>query len=896
MQARKYPFDETLYPECARGHDYALDVVSKKIRASKYVIGACERYLRDVVDTSKEWYFEPRAAEKYLRLVQKFDHVNGNWKTPKVRYEPWQCWVWMNIMGFLVRKTKFRRFRVAHVEIARGNGKALCLDTDIPTPDRGLVKFGTLNVGDLVYGSDGTICRITGKNEVHRPKAYRVTFSDGTWVDCSSNHLWVTSDRNERRRKTKSVKTTQKIFETLRAGKESNHSIEVAKPVSGSRTDCQLGYVLGYWLGDGHSSHGRFTAHIDQFEEIVSRFKSRKLDVKIRKVRGKAVSFTVPALTYWLKELGLLHNKHIPEKYFQAPESVRRELLRGLMDSDGTVSKEIGNFTFTNVNEKLARGTRRLIASLGYKATLRKKATHCQNGFVGQCFDVTFSTPNTRPSIFGIRAKEDKRTTRPQYYSNKRYIVDVEKIPKKDMFCIEVDSEDNTFLITDQYIPTHNSLMASQCALYLLCLDNPNGNQISTVATKKEQARIVLDAARAMADKNKSFKRSKGVAVLAHSIVHKESHSVIRALSAEASSLDGLNDVLAVCDELHAMRKDTFEVISSGMSKRSDSLTLCITTAGFNIDSIGYSQSGYAKKVCLGEVDDDQFFAAVYCLDNEDDWDKEECWIMANPNLDVSVPSESLRAKVKKALETPQDINNLKVKHMNVWISQADAYYDLNAWDACADTSLKLEQFIGKECKMGLDLANNVDLCSQGIIFRDKDGVYTIFDKSFIPEETVAKAKNSLYDQCAQTGHLLVTKGAAINYDDFREDVLKSSKLYKVTECGYDAWNATEMAQKLSDKIEMVKVQMNVANLSEPMKKLNSLMREGKLRHCGSPLFRWCLGNVVAKEDHNGNVYPRKPHIKLKIDPVIAVLIALALWLQDEMKESVYETRGVIIL
>jgi Phage terminase-like protein, large subunit len=101
------------------------------------------------------------------------------------------------------------------------------------------------------------------------------------------------------------------------------------------------------------------------------------------------------------------------------------------------------------------------------------------------------------------------------------------------------------------------------------------------------------------------------------------------------------------------------------------------------------------------------------------------------------------------------------------------------------------------------------------------------------------------------------------------------------------------MAQKLSGKIEMVKFAMNTANLSEPMKKLDSLMREGKIRHNGSPLLRWCLGNVVAKEDANSNVYPRKSHVRLKIDPIIAVLMALAMWIQDDSVDSIYSERGI---
>lgn len=555
-------FDKKKYPYVHKAHKYAEDVVAGNILASIYVVGACRRFLSDIEATDKEWFFDAPAAEKYLRSVQKFHHVIGLWKTKNVVYEPWQCFIKANIFGFKIRETGFPRFRIAHVEVARGNGK---------------------------------------------------------------------------------------------------------------------------------------------------------------------------------------------------------------------------------------------------------------------------------------------------------------------------------------------SLLASQAALYMLCLDKPNGNQISTVATKKEQARIVLDAARVMARKNVSFLKHTGVKVFAHTVVHEASNSMIRALSSETSGLDGLNDVLAICDELHAMKRETFDVIYSGMSKRSDSITLCITTAGTDMDSVGFSQSAYAKKVCLGEVQDDQFFAAVYCLEEKDDWADESVWIKANPNLGISVDIETMRAKVKKALVTPSDIPNIKIKHMNMWLSEAAAFYDQAKWDACADPTLKLEDFSRQPCRLGIDLASHVDLTSIALIFR-KEGTYYIFDRTYLPEGTAKEANNVLYDDCVAKGFLILTKGDAINYDFIREEAEKLAKDFRVVECAFDSWNATEMAQKLSGKIEMVKFAMNTANLSEPMKKLDVLMREGKIKHNGSPLLRWCLGNVVARLDHNDNVYPRKSHVRLKIDPVIAILMALAIWLQTDVKDSVYAERGLRVL
>ncbi len=555
-------FDPKVHPNVASGHQYALDVVSGNVIACKFVIGACQRYLRDVDEKGKGWYFDADAAEKYLRAVQKFNHVIGHWPTKNIVYEPWQKWVWMNIMGFKNVETGFRRFRFAHVEIARGNAK---------------------------------------------------------------------------------------------------------------------------------------------------------------------------------------------------------------------------------------------------------------------------------------------------------------------------------------------SAMASQAALYFLALDDPNGNQISTVATKKDQARIVLDSARLMARKNSSYLKHTGVKVLAHSLVHINSGSVVRSLASEHSGLDGLNDILAILDELHAMKQDTFEVITSGMSKRADSLTLCITTAGKDVHSIGCSQSAYAKKVATGEVTDEQFFGAVYCLDEGDDWEDEKNWIKPNPNLGVSVDITTLRAKVDKAAVSPADIANIKIKHMNMWIGEAQAFFDLKSWDECYDPTLKLEDFKGKQCRLGLDLASHIDITSRAATFRDK-GIYAFFDRSYLPEETILNEKNALYLECVERGYLISTPGAAINYEFIQDEAIAFSKEVRVIECLYDAWNATETAQKLANKIEMVKIAMNVANFSEPMKKLDALIRSKKIRHNGSPLVRWCLGNVVAKEDHNGNVFPRKSHTKLKIDPIIALLMSLAGWLQDEETESVYEERGIRLL
>jgi phage terminase large subunit-like protein len=438
------------------------------------------------------------------------------------------------------------------------------------------------------------------------------------------------------------------------------------------------------------------------------------------------------------------------------------------------------------------------------------------------------------------------------------------------------------------------STMASQAALYFVGLDKPLlGNQISCFATKADQARIVLDAARAMANKSPDYLKNTGVVVQQHKIVHDESFSFVRFMAADSNGMDGLNDLLSIMDELHAMDRSLFEVVSSGMSKRRDSLMLCITTAGFNTDGVGYDQSVYAKKVAEGSHLDDQMFAIVYTIDDGDDIYSEESWRKANPSYGHSVDPITFKAKAEKAKITPADIPNFKVKHLNVWISEAKAYYSLDHWDKCADPTLKLEDFKGQKCFAAIDLASKIDITSLAYIFK-KDEIYYLFDQSFIPEDRVKEVRSPLYDNCIASGHLIATPGEAIHYGRLRESFVAVSKTHKIMEAMYDPWNATSFAQDCKDdKIEMVEFRMNTSNLSEPTKNLDALIRQGKFRHNGSPLLRWCLGNVVCKEDNAGNVFPKKSNEKLKIDPIVATIMALARWMNEKEPESVYEKRGI---
>lgn len=426
------------------------------------------------------------------------------------------------------------------------------------------------------------------------------------------------------------------------------------------------------------------------------------------------------------------------------------------------------------------------------------------------------------------------------------------------------------------------STMASQASLYFLGLDpkSPRGNQIATAATKKDQARIVLDAARAMGMGCDDYSSRANVKIRAHDIVGLDAISKMRALSAEAQTLDGLNDVLAVTDELHSMKRDVYEVISSGMSKRKDSLLLSITTAGKDLSSVGYTESNYSKRLCLGEEEDDQRFSIIYTIDEDDDWTEEISWRKANPEYGMAVDPVTFAAKVKKAISTPADEANVKIKHLNIWVNEASAYYDKKIWDVGADLSLVIEAFSKRDVIMSVDKAQHLDLNSLVYLF-ERDNKFYMFDKTYCPEATIDKKDNDNYLKWVRDGYLIKTSGEVMNQKLIEDEILKDSKIYNIIQLGYDPYNAVELGQNLERaNINAVAFGMNVRNLSEPTKKLDEYMRNKKIFHNGSPLMSWCISNVVCKVDHNENVYPRKNNVKQKIDPVIALLMCIGIRLQ----------------
>ena len=424
------------------------------------------------------------------------------------------------------------------------------------------------------------------------------------------------------------------------------------------------------------------------------------------------------------------------------------------------------------------------------------------------------------------------------------------------------------------------STLSSAVALYMLAADHEGGAEVYSLATTRDQARIVFGDAQTMARRSPGFRTRFSVNVGAHNMHVLASGSKFEALSAEGSTLDGLNIHFGCVDELHAHKTRTvYDVVETGTGKRDNSLLWVITTAGSNRAGICYEVRTFVSKLLDGVFEDDTQFGIIYGLDDGDDWTSENALIKANPNWGISVRPEILGPLQAKAMQLPSAVNNFKTKHLNEWVNADTAWMDMRAWDACADTSLDIDNFIGQPCWIGLDLASKTDIAALILIFAHPEisDAYLTFGKYYLPEDTVHGAGNSQYSGWMRTGRLTVTPGNVIDFSWIEADLLDMASRFAIQAVAFDPFQATQLSTRmLGEGLPMIEVRPTVLNFSEPMKILEALVLQKKLTHDGDPVLTWMASNVVAHLDVKDNIYPRKERPENKIDGIVALIMALS--------------------
>ena len=448
------------------------------------------------------------------------------------------------------------------------------------------------------------------------------------------------------------------------------------------------------------------------------------------------------------------------------------------------------------------------------------------------------------------------------------------------------------------------SLLASAIALYLLVADMEPGAQVFSVATKRDQAKVVFNAAAKMVLKGplddvlevfggKPQSRTDVIACdeLGGSFV---------PLASDADTLDALNAHGVVADELHAWKdRHLWSVLTTSTGARRQSLIFAITTPGVGQSGVCWDIRLHATHVLEGTLPDDSLFAFIAEPDLEAAWDDPVTWQQGNPNLGISVKVDQLEAEAQRAKDIPAEQNAFRRYRCGQWTEQIDRAIPLDLWDACGGT-INPRILHGRVCYGGLDLASTTDLAAFALMFETWEAHpwHYLLTYPFLPGDGLEERERREMvplTKWRDEGHLIVTQGNEISYATIRDTIKKAGREFAIEEIGHDPWNATGIIQDLRevDGFTTVPVTQGVGGMSAPTKEFLHLLRSGRLRHGDQPVLRWGARNLALWEDTNANIKPSRKASGGRIDPVVAAIIATDRTMRHADSTSIYETRGL---
>ena len=818
-----------------------------------------------------------------------------------------------------------RRYRKAYIEIPKKNGKPLACDTPVPTP-RGWIRQRDLRVGDEVFGMDGVRCRVVAVSETMTGKeCFRVSFSDGTSIVAEKSHLWYTEAYRNGLPRTglgkkstweeRHIRTTEQIRDTLffncsRNVVACNHRIPVCGPIQCDEiADLPIDpYVLGAWLGDGHSATARLTCHEDD-GEILENIRRSGVNVSRQKTCNKNAGLFLlgsggrsqkardASLSAVLRREGLLNNKHIPAQYLRASSGQRVSLLQGLMDTDGTCSlsgrRSVPICEFCTTNPRLRDDFVELVRSVGYQPTILTRRATIYGKDCGEVYRIFF-TAFSDVSPFRLSRKHNRLSSRPakRPRSQFRQIVSVDPVDSVPVCCVQVDSTNGMYLAGEGMIPTHNSTIASGVGLYMLLGDREAGAEVFSAATDRVQASIVHREAINMVDASPDLSAVLTVNRSTYNIYDNETKSFYRSLSSTPSTNEGLNAHCIIADELHAWTgaagRSLYDALRWAFAARRQPLFFQITTAGEDMLGVCREQHDYAKGVLAGTIDDDSFFPLIYGADPDDDpWD-ETTWFKANPSLGETITLESFRKDAAEAQRTPNSQARFKRYRLNIWTTSDSPWIRPEDWAVCYEP-FDAESLAGRQCYAALDLSRTRDSTSLQLIFPPEDDgedVLRLLSYFWIPEQQARDLRDVVpWQQWANSGHVTLIDGAVMEFGPVEDLLGELAQQFEILGLAYDPCYANELTLRVEENcgIPRILFKQTITNFAGPTAEFERRILGRSIRHNGQPVMSWQIGNAVIRTDVNNNKRPSKPtqNDPRKVDGVVAAVMATALTMQE---------------
>jgi len=435
---------------------------------------------------------------------------------------------------------------------------------------------------------------------------------------------------------------------------------------------------------------------------------------------------------------------------------------------------------------------------------------------------------------------------------------------------------------------------------YMLDMDGEAAAEVYSVATQREQAKIVHTDAKQMVKHSVHLKDY--AKLYKDSIVVEDTASKFQPLSADYNTLDGLNVSCAIIDEFHAHKnRELYDVIDTATGARQQPLIFIITTAGISHESVCREMHDYVENILNEVVYDETVFGMIFTLDDGDDWADQNVWKKANPSLGASLSIDEIQERCNKAKNSSASKNAFLRLRMNVWTSSSEGWITLEDWKASAG-EFDPETLTGQSCYLGMDLSSVSDLSSVCLEFPQEDGSVKALWRYYLPEDDLqerCRRDRVPYDLWAEQGYITLTPGKSIDYDFIEEELKQLATKYDIIEMAEDPYNATQLTNHLiAEGIKCIDMRQGFLSMSPPTKGLKRLILSKRFHHNNNPVSNWMITNCEVVTDPAGNEkLDKAAKVKRrKIDGIVAAVMAFSRIDAEPEKQSAYKERGMLFV